>query len=151
MVSRLAHFAASISCIYRYIQKIERDEMIKYGLKGPHAQYLIAMSRYEDGVTAAQLCSICEKDKAAVSRAISELEQKGLVIRTGESNTGYRAPLKLTRKGAEAAAHVHRQAEIAVEKAGVGLNDKNRAIFYSVLNLIASNLQQLSIEGITER
>lgn len=39
MVNRFEWFVSSISCISRYIQKIERDEMIRYGLKGRHAQY----------------------------------------------------------------------------------------------------------------
>ena len=87
MVDRFAQFVAGISCINRCIQKIERDVMVHYGLKGPHAQYLIAMSRYPDGVTATQLSSLCEKDKAAVSRAVSELEKSGLLHRASEGNS----------------------------------------------------------------
>ena len=99
MVSRFESFVSSISCINRYIQKIERDEMARYGLKGPHAQYLIAMNRFPNGVTAARLSTICEKDKAAVSRAISELEKAGLVQRPQPITSGYRAMLKLTERG----------------------------------------------------
>ena len=75
MVSRFEHFSASISCIYRYIQRIERTEMEKYGLKGPHAQCLLAMKKHPEGITAARLCEVCEKDKAAVSRILAELEE----------------------------------------------------------------------------
>ena len=81
MVSRFEHFSSSISCIYRYIQKIERIEMEKYGLKGPYAQCLLAMRRYPEGITAARLCEVCDKDKAAVSRMVAELEEKGLITR----------------------------------------------------------------------
>ena len=35
MISRFELFVSSVSSIYRYIQKIERVEMEKYGLKGP--------------------------------------------------------------------------------------------------------------------
>ena len=76
MVSRFEHFSASISCIYRYIQRIERTEMEKYGLKGPYAQCLLAMRRYPEGITAARLCEVCDKDKAAISRMMVELEEK---------------------------------------------------------------------------
>ena len=31
MINRFEQFASSIACIYRYIQKLERDEMAKYG------------------------------------------------------------------------------------------------------------------------
>mgnify|MGYP002513119865 CR=1 FL=1 len=36
--------------------------MSNYGLKGPHAQYLIAMNRFPQGATAAQLSAACERD-----------------------------------------------------------------------------------------
>ena len=147
MVDRFAQFVVGISCINRCIQKIERDVMVHYGLKGPHAQYLIAMSRYPDGVTATQLSSLCEKDKAAVSRAVSELENSGLLHRAGESSS-YRAMLTLTAQGKNAADQLIRQAEIAVEQAGQGLTDENRATFYTAFNLIASNLQRISEDGL---
>ena len=147
MVDRFAKFVAGISCISRCIQKIERDVMVHYGLKGPHAQYLIAMSRYPDGVTATQLSSLCEKDKAAVSRAVSELEKNGLIHRAGEGNS-YRAMLTLTVQGKKAADQLIRQAEIAVEQAGLGLTDDARATFYSAFNLIVSDLQRISEDGL---
>ena len=81
MVTRFEQFSGAVSCIYRCIQKIERVEMAKYGLKGPHAQCLLAMSRYPDGITASELCTVCDKDKAAISRTVAELEREGLVER----------------------------------------------------------------------
>ena len=90
MVNRFETFVSSIACITRYIQKIERDVMANYGLKGPHAQYLIAMNRFPQGATAAQLSATCERDKAAVSRAIAELEEAALIQRSKAENSGYR-------------------------------------------------------------
>lgn len=145
-LSRLEQFACSISEIYHYIQKIERIEMTKYGLKGPHAQYLIAMVRYPQGITAAQLGRICYKDKAAVSRAVAELEQEGLVRRSG--GRAYRSPLVLTEKGCIAADQVNQKANQAVETAGRGLSDESRKVFYESLGLIAANLQRISMEGL---
>ena len=148
MVSRFESFVSSISCINRYIQKIERDEMARYGLKGPHAQYLIAMNRFPDGVTAARLSTICENDKAAVSRAISELEKAGLVQRPQPITSGYRAMLTLTERGGDAATQLIRRAELAVERAGQGLTEESRAVFYSAFHLIADNLQYMSETGL---
>ena len=73
MVDRFEQFAGYISGIFRQIQKIERDELEKQGLKGAFAQYLVVMSHYPEGITATQLCEVCDKDKAAVSRVIAEL------------------------------------------------------------------------------
>ena len=150
MITRFEQFSSSISGIYKHIQKIERDEMVKYGLKGSFAQYLLAIGRYEEGITSSKLCEICDKDKAAISRVVSEMEQKGLIYRqsTGESDNLYRAMLKLTEKGKEAADHVNERAKIAVEFAGKGLTDESRQAFYATLSLIASNLQNISKKGI---
>lgn len=150
MLKRFEQFTASISCIYRCIQKIERDAMEKYGLRGPHAQCLIAMTRFPEGVTAARLCEICEKDKAAVSRILSELENEGLIVRR-ITDTGYRAPIVLTEKGLKAAEDVGILAKRAVEIGGKDLDDESRTVFYSALDSIAANLHILSKEGLTEQ
>lgn len=148
MTSRFEQFSASVSCIYRCIQKIERVEMAKYGLKGPHAQCLLAMSRYPEGITSSQLCSICDKDKAAISRTVAELEREGMIRRDLPGGNRYRALLKLTPQGETAAARVDERARLAVEKAGGGMSDDQRAVFYQVLDLIAGHLQSICEEGL---
>ena len=90
MENRYELLSSSISCMYHDIQKIERMEMAKYDLKGPHAQCLLAMKKYAEGITAARLCEVCEKDKAAVSRILAELAEAGMVFRenrNGSSST----------------------------------------------------------------
>lgn len=148
MVSRFEQFSSSITCIYRYIQKIERTEMEKYGLKGPHAQCLLALHRHPEGITAAQLCQVCDKDKAAVSRMVAELEEKGLLNRDAVGGIRYRAMLKLTEQGQAAAEHVEQLAGRAVEEAGAGMTEQQRSIMYAALGLIADNLQAICTEGL---
>ena len=148
MQSRYERFSYLISVIYRHIQKLERDEMIQYGYKGAFAQYLAAMNRYPDGITSAQLCEICDKDKAAVSRVVMEMESSGLVERRLENDTLYRARLVLTPQGRQAADFVAQRAQTAVDAAGKGLTEEDRRAFYAALDLIASNLQWISKTGI---
>ncbi len=150
MLSKYELFSLSISSMYHDIQKIERTEMAKFGLKGPHAQCLLAMNRHPEGITAAQLCEICEKDKAAISRTVSELEQAGLVQRNERNGIRYRAPLTLTEQGREAAQSVSIRAQQAVERAGEGLDDAQREVFYRVLALIAGNLHAICKDGLQE-
>ena len=122
--------------------------MAAYGLKGPHAIYLVVMQRYEEGVTAARLCELCARDKADVSRAMALMEEKGLVCREGDA--AYRARLKLTAEGQRAANHVSDLARIAVEQAGKDITDEHRELFYSALESITANLQTLSKEGLPQ-
>lgn len=150
MRSKYEQFTGSVLCLSRCIQKIQRNEMAKYGLKGAHAQCLIAMSRYPDGLTVAQLSRISDKDKAAVSRTLSELEREGLVERHRHSGNAYRAPICLTEAGVQAAVRVDQLARLAVEQAGEGLTDEKRAVFYEALDLIATNLLRISQDGLEE-
>ncbi|MBQ9147945.1 MAG: winged helix-turn-helix transcriptional regulator [Oscillospiraceae bacterium] len=150
MVSRFEQFCSSVACIYRNIQKIERIEMAKYGLKGPHAQVLLAMSRHPDGVTSGELVKLCDKDKAAISRTVAELEREGMVTRAGKNGNLYRAVLTLTDRGRDAAGHVAERAKCAVEAAGNGLTDEQRKTFYAALDLIASHLQTIGEEGLSD-
>ena len=151
MLSKYEQFTLSISSIYHDIQRIERMEMAKFGLKGPHAQCLLAMSRYPEGITAAQLCEICEKDKAAISRILAELEQAGMILREKRNGTVYRAKLYLTERGKAAAQAVAEKAQLAVELAGTGLKESDRETFYAVLGRIAGNLQGICKEGLRKR
>ena len=149
MISRFERFSFAISGIYRSIQKIERDEMERYGLKGGYAQYLVAMARHPQGLTSTQLCEICDLDKAAVSRSIGEMEERGLLERLAV-NYAYRAKLRLTEKGLAAADYVSRRAQQAVAVAGSGLSEEERGVMYRALESIAAHLQVISKEGIPE-
>lgn len=152
-MNRFEQFSYVISGINRHIQKIERDEMIKYGYKGAFAQYLVAIRRYPEGITSAKLCEICDKDKAAVSRVLTEMQEKGLIFREG-SDHRYNALIKLTAEGLQATAYVDERSEAAIEAVGNEMSDENRAAFYSTLEFIAAKLQTISKEGLpptTER
>lgn len=151
MLDRFEHFYYSISNIYRHIMKIEREEMEKYGLRGSYVQYLIAMKRYPEGVTSTKLCELCDKDKAAISRVVAEMELKGLIKRENDKNNLYRARLLLTEEGDKAANFVCERAERAVASAGMGLDESDRRIFYGALAIFEANLRRISRDGISSR
>ena len=150
MLGRYQQFSYIISVINRQIQKIERDEMVKYGYKGAFAQYLVAMRRYVDGVTSAQLSEICDKDKAAVSRVVTEMIEKGLIVRNCANDTVYRAKLKLTQEGCRIADILAVRAATAVEAVGNELTEEERKMFYSTLDFISDRLHHISKEGIPQ-
>jgi DNA-binding MarR family transcriptional regulator len=148
MLNRFEQFTSAISALCRDVQKIERDEMEKQGLRGAFAQYLLAISRYPEGITASALCEVCDKDKAAVSRIIGEMESKGLLQKINDGTSQYRARISLTPAGEKAAAFVRERASAAVELAGSGLSDEDRKAFYKTLELISENLQEICKKGI---
>ena len=145
MVSRFERFSFAISEIYRHWHKIASDEMEKHGLKGPYAVYFVALYRYRDGITSAQLAETCSRDKSDVSRAMTDLEKRGLVTKEGSH---YRALIKLTPEGEKVAVDINERAGRAVDLGGKGLNDRDRETFYNTLELVVSNLQIISEEGL---
>ncbi|MBQ6895697.1 MAG: MarR family transcriptional regulator [Oscillospiraceae bacterium] len=150
MQGRYEQFSFIVSVINRQIQKIERDEMIKFGHKGAFAQYLMIMRHHPDGITASQLSELCDKDKAAVSRVLAEMTEKGLVLRKTENDTAYRAKLVLTEEGHRIAEIVSQRGMQAVDAVGNELSNEERKNFYSTLDYIASKLQLISKEGIPQ-
>lgn len=150
MLNRFEQFTAAIAAISRDVQKIEREEMEKHGLRGAFAQYLLALSQHSEGITATALCEVCDKDKAAVSRILAEMDSKGLIVREAGASA-YRAKLYLSPAGQEAADFVKNRASVAVEMAGSGLSDEDRKIFYQALALISSNLQAICQKGMPDQ
>lgn len=148
MIDRFERFSLAISEISRCWHKIAAEEMEKHGLKGPHAVYLVTLSRHEDGLTAPRLCELCGKDKADVSRMMSIMEEKGLVVKSGNGHTLYRGVIKLTDEGKKAAHYVRERASLATALAGKELSEEKRAIFYDALESIANNLKEISKDGL---
>ena len=150
MIGRFEQFCAAISSIQHSITKIERVEMARYGLKGPHAQCLLTMERHPEGITAAKLCEICEKDKAAISRTLAELEAAQMITRYDPDGKRYRTRLYLTEKGKGVAEHVDELVHEAVSRVSRSYDVETREIFVHVLSTIASNLQALCKDGLSQ-
>lgn len=150
MVDRFERFSYAISEISKHWHKLTAEEMEKYGLKGTHSVYLLTMAKYPEGITAPQICELCSRDKADVSRMMSIMEEKGLVIKEGGHQNRYRGVFKLTEEGQKIVEHVRLRASRAVEIAGKDLTEEKRDIFYESLESIVTNLRELSKDGIPE-
>ncbi len=150
MIERFEQFSYSINAIYRYILKIEREQMEKFGYRGSYALYLAIMSHFPEGLTATRLGELSDRDKAGISRIVSEMESNGLITRQSNKDNFYRAKLVLTDKGREVADFVREKAISAVSEAGGGISDEDRRTFYECLFTIASNLKRISNEGLSE-
>lgn len=150
MVERYEQLYFYVFGIYKCIQKIAKEEMEKHGLRGAYAQYLVAMSHFPDGVTSARLCEICDKDKAATSRFVAEMEDKGLITRESGNFSMYRARLTLTESGKSITESLLKKVNVAVEMAGRGLTDESRKILYSSLEIIKTNLKEICKIGIPD-
>ncbi len=150
MIERFEQFTYAINVIYRCVLKLERDEMEKYGYRASYALYLAIMSRCPEGLTATKLSELSDRDKAGISRIVTEMEENGLITRQCNKDNFYRAKLILTDRGKEIANHVQKKAIEAVGEAGAGISDEDRRVFYECLGTIASNLKKISAEGLSD-
>ena len=150
MIDRFERFSVVISELSRHWHKITTAEMEKYGLKGAHSIYLTTMARFPGGITAAQLCELCCKDKSDVSRMMGIMEKNGLVVKEGGYQNRYNGVFLLTEEGKAAAEYVKQRAALAVSIAGSRLTDETRAVLYSALESIAENLRGISENGLPD-
>ena len=148
MTGRFEIFTLALSEMTSSWNKIATEELKPYGLKGGYIVYLIALFKKPDGLTAANLCEICNKDKAEVSRAIKALESNDFVTRTNTTVSGYRASITLTEKGRKITHELRERIKLIVEKGGNGLNEEQREVFYNALATISENLKVISKEGL---
>jgi len=144
-MDRFETFSLALFHISRYWNKIAADEMKQYGLKGSHAFYLVTILRNDGEITAGQLCELCGKDKADVSRAVATMEDKNMLQRVGPNP--YRARLRLTESGRSAAESVRQTANLIVDRVGSDLTPESREVFYKALGSITANLEKLCKEG----
>ena len=141
MIERFEIFTVLITKISRNIRRIKTEAMHEFGLKSPHVTCLYYL--YErKALTVKQLCDICEEDKGAVSRSISELQAKGFVVEEKSGNKKYKNNLVLTDKGREAAKHIVDRIYSVLKGTGEGLTDKERESFYGALSVINDKLEQ---------
>lgn len=141
MLSRYERLSSAISEISRLINRISADVMKAYGLKGSWAKYLLVMHRHRMGLTAARLCLLCERNKSDASRALSELEELGLIMKA--SNSRYRARLILTERGNEIALGIASRAMEVISFVGKDISEEEREIFYHSLDSISKNLEAI--------
>ena len=143
MEERFEIFTLLISKCSRAIRKIKTEEMSEFKLKSPHVSVLYYLYRSKNGLTAKEICDICEDDKALISRSIVYLEKEGLIACESKTEKRYKSILTLTEKGVVIAKELAMKIDKIVDIASIGLSEENRKIFYESLNLICNNLQKI--------
>ena len=135
MIDRFERLTTGVSRIYKKIQKIKKEEMHVFGLKGTHAMCIHYLFSAADGLTASDLCIKCNEDKAAISRILS--------YDSSSEGKKYRAKAVLTEKGKPYAEGIRKTILQITELSGKGISDEDRETFYRVLSIIADNIDNI--------
>lgn len=144
MIDRFEKLTTGISRIYKNIQKIKKHEMNTLGLKGTHVMCIYYLANNPEGLTATDLCTKCNEDKAAISRILSELATGGFISYENTSvGKKYRTKAILTEKGKNYGERISDIILQFTEMTGKGITDEEREIFYRVLAIIADNIDEI--------
>ena len=139
MENLFENFTISILKLNKLVHKIKLYEMEEYGLKAIHVMCMYYLARNEAGLTAGDLVKSTLEDKAAISRALGLLTEKGLA--TYDSRK-YNSAARLTARGKEVAADIERKADRAVSAGMDGsLDESARQALYASLAKISRNLE----------
>lgn len=139
MENRFENFTVTVLKLNKLIQKIKQYEMKAYGLKAVHVMCLYYLNLNKGGLTASRLAKITLEDKAAVSRALTLLRQKGLVSYAPD---GYNERVFLTKDGEKASAYILERADEAVNAAGGTLSEEQRENMYRALGIVTERLEE---------
>ena len=138
MTRRFELFCTTINQIHRNLQRIKLKEMEEFGLKAIHVMCLFELNHNPKGLTLTQLTNLCGEDKAAISRAVSELTKRDMV--TSNCEKKYRSLNTLTEEGKVAADKIDKRAAAAVIAGSGNLTVEQRNSLYEILTYISNNL-----------
>lgn len=146
--TRFEDFVGIISALNKEIQRIKTAEAKRLGFRGADVMCLYYLVKHPEGLTAAELARLVDVSRAAVSRTVSRLEQEGFVEVGSEEDEGsrYRAPIRLTEKGREAAQPLDDIIHRVLDEAGGELAVRQRMQMYDSLNHILEKLKTIGRE-----
>ena len=130
-------FSASVIRLGKLIQKIKVYEMREYGLKAVHVMCVYYLGESEDGLTASELVKLTYEDKAAISRAIDALEERGAVVTDAKTHGSV---IRLTESGKMLAAAISQKTNLAVQACNAHFNENEKEFFYGSLEKITENI-----------
>ena len=132
-------FTITILKLNKLVQKIKNFEMQEYGLKTIHVMCVYYLNIHPEGLTASELTKLTLEDKAAISRALKLLQEKGYA---SYDPNKYNAEIRLTKEGKEFASIIDKKADKAVNAGSYAFTEEQRASFYKELGTIANNLEK---------
>ena len=141
---RVMRFTHLIDGIHKRIQKIRTDNAATFGVKGVHVFWVYELLSHPEGLSATELAASSHIDRSLISREISALEARGFVRAEKQSGKRtYNSKLVLTETGVEAAKKIKEIAMDFQSEASKDVPVEELEIFYSVLEKLYNNLENI--------
>ena len=148
--TRFEDFVGIISALNKEIQRIKTAEAKRLGFRGSDVMCLYYLVKHPDGLTASELARVVDVSRAAMSRTIAHRAEDGFVEvgdADDEDASRYRAPVRLTEKGHEAARPLDDIIHRVLDEAGGELAMRQRLQMYDSLNHILERLKTFGRDG----
>ncbi len=142
LLERFELFSNNVSIMYRGIQQLKQEVMKGYGLKGNHYICMFYLNKNKEGLTVSQLSKLASIDKAAISRAVSELCGMGIIEYVDfEGGKKYNTLVTLTQKGSQVMKELDVTLCTLVDKISLNHVDEDaRTVMYRSMRQIAQNI-----------
>ncbi len=140
---RFEEFVHLVSSLEKEVQRIRAAECERLGLRGADLMCLYYLGKSGEGMTAAELSRAAGVTRAAVSRTLATLSERGFVEvdePAGDARR-YRAGVRLTKRGREAMSGVEAAVSRVMSTVDSALEDGERAQLYVSMASVLERLK----------
>ena len=142
---RFEKFTLLIDGIHKSIHTMKLDAAPYMGVKGVHVFWIYEISKHERGLTSAELAAVSRIDRSLVSREIAALMKGGYISSLGRDGAKrYNERFVLTERGRELAEWIKERVLGVQNVVSAGIEEEELTVFYSVLERLSSNFEQLA-------
>lgn len=140
---RYTRFSIAIEHMAKTLQKYKNEKLAVFGLRSMHLMFMFQLNQAGKGLTGSELAAICSVDKAFISRVTGELCGAGYVEYKDKNGSRYKNKLVLTDAGRQIMAQVNAMIDDTISAVTRGITDEQFRTFYTVLETIDRNLENL--------
>ncbi len=140
---RFEEFVHLVSSLEKEVQRIRAAECERLGLRGADLMCLYYLGKSGEGMTAAELSRAAGVTRAAVSRTLATLSERGFVEvdePAGDARR-YRAGVRLTERGRGAMSGVEAAVSRVMSAVDSALEDGERAQLYVSMASVLERLK----------
>ena len=141
MEFRFEEFVNFVNLSHRALQKIKSMDIGKYDIKGHHLLTMHYIATSKNGLTSTELCDKFREDKAAVSRYLKTLYDKGYVFIQNDGDKKYKLKNLLTDEGKKVYAEYEMYLSTVGKNLEKGVSDPKIASFRKTLAVYTRNLE----------
>lgn len=147
MQHRVTDYMTLVVAAYKKIQQIKKKQTAvysAYGIKSQHVMVLYFLGHNLAGLTVTELTGLCSEDKAATSRAVDYLAERGYVIHEEDSaRRRWRSKVTITPSGMRLCRIIDRVSIEASNACKEGISEDDLDVFYRVFHKMVDNMDKI--------